>query len=636
MVHKDGVHKDTAHKDSVRKDSVHKDTAHEVFLSNPFLLGRERELTLLNHLLGQPSPRLITLAGAPGVGKTFLAAGAAARGEKLFPHCVHYIDLVPTKRWVLLLGVIAEALELPNLHQHTLQDINKQLLEHLGQKKCLLFLDTFEHLLPAKDLLGQLLEGCPNVKLLITSREALRLPDEHVIEVQPLATPTLDAPLETLLATPAAELFLSTARQHEPGFILEPQDAHVVARLCQLLDGLPAALGLAASQLSHTPLSKLLEQVRNDLPAWKTATLDLHHSTLGDSLQWSYELMSEKQRTVLRHASLFSSNSSRPGLYENPGFTVEALTHVLSDESLEPPSVLNILSALARKHLVRVYSSKELPPNQTGGNRFRMLNLVQRFAYKQLETYGELPRAQLRFLNYYQEQLSENQDHLTPSWLEAERSNIGTALEWSERYYHFYDESFVEATRTLLADPTTLGIKPEKRPAKEELEAVKNLSLETHELTANLTVDLALNPGTNLVAENAQLEARLEPLSEGLLAPSERSEHALTSDELHDPNSPVNDPLDSDAQDSSQSPRARLQMTLARETDPDLFDELTEREREVLQFVATGLSNREIAERLAISPRTVGTHLTNIFSKLNVKTRTAAVHKAVALEIQPS
>jgi predicted ATPase/DNA-binding CsgD family transcriptional regulator len=561
---------------------------HNLPIATPTLDGRQEEASRLEHLLKQS--RLITLTGAPGVGKTHLAATVAASQKDLFPDGIHYINLAATRRWVIILGVIAEALRLPISPQQALPQLNEQLLKHLKDKRCLLFLDSFEHLLPASILLEQLLSRCPKVKLLVTSRAPLKSSSEQLLVLGPLATPAtsegFEAHPEGLLKIPAAALFVGMVQQHVPSFVVGKDNVQAVAQLCQELDGLPFALELAASQLEKQAPAALLKELSGPyLPDWEVNADPQYfqHSNLREAWQWSYDLLNDKQRLVLRHAHMFAG-----------GFLVDALSYILGTDKLIAEDVKELLEQLVNKHLLTLENSHK---DSLGEPRFRLLNLTRRFAYEQFERLDDLPQSHLRYLEYYQQTTPPDE-----AWLGLEHPNIEAALGYLKDAYHDYDKSFLETFTGLLG-------------------------------TARQDTSVATTPEL----EAPTLEAT-EGLESGILnaaAPALNDAEGTSETSLTNPSTDLGTDQE-EVFESRKRQKEPLYVALVKSADDELAEELTEREQEVLRLVAMGLSNREVAEKLEVSPRTVGAHLANIFSKLNVKTRTAAVRKAVTLDLQPN
>jgi predicted ATPase/DNA-binding CsgD family transcriptional regulator len=552
--------------------------------STPPLYGRQLEAGQLQHLLEQPHCRLITLTGAPGVGKTHLAATVLASHKDLFPDGIHYLNLAATRRWVIVLGVIAEALRLPISSQQPLPQLNEELLKYLEDKRCLLFLDSLEHLLPSSALLEQLLLRCPNVKLLVTSRIPLGSASERQLELRPLATPTTLASLEEnpegLLTAPAGALFVAMVQQHVPSFVVGKENVQALGKLCQELDGLPFALELAAAQLEKRTPSALLQELSGSyLPNWELSADPQYfqYSNLRDAWQWSYDLLNEKQRLLLRHAQLFAGS-----------FSEEALYSVLDPESLTPDEVKESLQQLVNKHLVTLENS-HLEHDKT--SRFCLLNLTRRFAYEQFERFDDIPKSHLRYLEYYRHQANSTDvsEAVRNDWLKLEGANVTVALGYLKEAYHDYDVSLLETLTNLLSSVQAAG---------------GGVTLETFQ------------PST----KTSDFGAETPLVTPGEAVTLERETGGLETPE-------------SESLESRRRQKDLLHVSVSKEPDDGLFEELTEREQEVLRLVATGLSNREVAEKLNVSPRTVGAHLANIFSKLNVKTRTAAVRKAVSLDL---
>ncbi len=573
----------------------------------PPLYGRQQEAGQLEYLLKQESCRLITLTGAPGVGKTHLAATVAAKQQNLFPDGIHYLNLCATRRWVIVLGVIAEALHLPISPQQPLPKLNEALLEHLKDKRCLLFLDSLEHLLPAAVLLEQLLARCPKVKVLITSRAALKSVSEQVVELKPLAVPLstegLENNPETLLGVPAAKLFVTMIQQHVPSFVVGKDNVRSVAVLCQYLDGLPFALELAAAQLERQAPATLLKELAGPyLPDWTVACDPQYfqHSNLREAWQWSYDLLGDKQRLVLRHAQLFAGSFSAAALSfilggHILGGPATPDSSILDTQTLSSEDVAGVLQQLVTKHLVSVEMDASEAP------RFRLLQLTRRFAYEGFERLDNLPQSHLRYLEYYQQTTPPDE-----AWLGLEHPNIEAALGYLKDAYHDYDSSFLKTFTRLLGtarqDTQTDATIP-------EIVALEALTLEATEGLESGVLDFA-TPALN---------------------DAEGTSKTSLTDLSTDPGTDQEEVFE-----SRKRQKEPLHVALIKNADDELSEELTEREQEVLRLVALGLSNREVAEKLEVSPRTVGAHLANIFSKLNVKTRTAAVRKAVTLDLQPN
>jgi DNA-binding CsgD family transcriptional regulator len=207
-------------------------------------VGREREMAEIWELL--QTTRLLTLSGPPGTGKTRLAVRLAEEVLDDYQHGVFYVDLSPIRQPELVAATIATVL---NIQEAAGQPISAPLLSYLGNKELLLLLDNFEHVMKAAPLVLDMLSAAPRLKILVTSREALRLYGEQEYPVPPLALPNLDSeePPSTLLQYESVALFVQRARAVKPDFSVPDEDATAVAGICARLDGLPLAIELAAA-----------------------------------------------------------------------------------------------------------------------------------------------------------------------------------------------------------------------------------------------------------------------------------------------------------------------------------------------------------------------------------------------------
>ena len=211
-------------------------------------------------LLSEEGARLVTLTGPGGVGKTSLGLAVADKAGTRYSGGVVFVDLSSMSEPELVAAAIAGALGL--IEQGT-KPLLAALVDHLSDRRCLLFLDNFEQVLPAAELVAKLCAGCPQLQVLVTSRIALRLRDEQLYPVTPLPTPTASemGQLERLAEVPSVALFLERARAHSPKFALTEANASAVAGLCERLDGLPLAIELAGARLPALPPAALLSRL---------------------------------------------------------------------------------------------------------------------------------------------------------------------------------------------------------------------------------------------------------------------------------------------------------------------------------------------------------------------------------------
>jgi len=275
------------------------------------LLGRQDEVTALVQTLSRRDVRLITLIGPPGVGKTRLAVQAATEAADMFAHGLKFIDLAPITEPKGFLPALAQNL---NVNEIADMPLMTRMAQALRQKNILLVLDNFEQLVEAAPQVYQLLSTTPNVKIL-ASRVPLHVAGENQFAVQPLSLPQ-DLPAEQTVETvqvlmeyPAIRLFVERARAVQPDFQLTPQNTAAVLEICRRLDGLPLAIELTAARVrTFSPLVMLKEfEHRFDWLARNNREEQPTKQTLRGAIEWSYNLLSEKEQILLRRLSVFSA-----------------------------------------------------------------------------------------------------------------------------------------------------------------------------------------------------------------------------------------------------------------------------------------------------------------------------------------
>ena len=297
--------------------------------ATPFL-GREREIDEVTTLLRGGPARLLTLSGPAGAGKTRLALQAAAEASDHYPDGVFWTPLAALRDSKLVLEIAAQAVEAKG-----------GLADRIADRQLLLILDNFEHLIDAAGELAGLLATCPNLQLLITSRELLRLPGEQAY------------PVPTLEPQDAAELFTARARAADPQF--EPSS--VVEQLCSRLDNLPLALELAASRVAVLSPEQLLGRLSKRLDLLKAGRgVDPRQQTLRATIEWSFDLLDEEEQILFERLSVFRG-----------GCTVEAAEEICEAQ-------IDTLQSLIDKSLLR-----------RQGERFWMLETIREYATERLE-----------------------------------------------------------------------------------------------------------------------------------------------------------------------------------------------------------------------------------------------------------
>jgi predicted ATPase len=351
--------------------------------ATPFV-GREHELASAGALL--EGTRLLTLTGPGGTGKTRLGLQLAADAAERHPDGIFWVPLAPLTEAGLVLDAAGRALESRN-----------GLAEHIGEKSLLLLLDSFEHVVEAAGELAELLAACPNLRLLVTSRELLRLPGEQAYPVPPLDPSDGEA------------LFLARARAADPAFATNP----AVSVLCARLEQLPLALELAAARVRVLAPHQLLDRLSQRLDLLTAGRgVDPRQQTLRATIEWSHELLDEDERRLFSRLAVFHG-----------GCTLEAAEQVCDAE-------LDVLQSLVDKSLIRLRE----------GDRFWMLETIRAFALERLDVSGEVQELRRRHADHFLALSERAEPELLsvdpkPSLdrLESEHDNIRAALDWFEQ-----------------------------------------------------------------------------------------------------------------------------------------------------------------------------------------------------------
>lgn len=385
------------------------------------IIGRAGEVAEAGQWLLRAYVRLLTFTGPAGVGKSRLALEVARSLGEEFADGVHFIELSPLGDPGLVMPTIAQVLRVRELPARPLHE---RLAQSLADRSLLLVLDNFEHLVSAAREVAELLAACPGLKLLITSREVLRVSWEQEFPVAPLGLPDLRhlPPPEALVQVPAVEFFVARARTVSPTFVLTAHNARVIAEICIKLDGLPLAIELTAVGIKAFSPEAILARLQDRLDVLTTGLRDrpARQRTLQAAMDWSYELLTEAERALLRRLAPFAG-----------GFSPEAAEAVSGEAEVAGGQILHLLTRLVDKSLV----------SQTSAGRhlrYRMLETVRRYAEDKLKGAGEAGAARSGHLNWCVELAERAEPELQGpeqrAWLdrlEQEHDNLRAGIAWS-------------------------------------------------------------------------------------------------------------------------------------------------------------------------------------------------------------
>jgi predicted ATPase/DNA-binding XRE family transcriptional regulator len=392
-----------------------------LLISLTSFVGREKDIERIQQRLA--AHRLVTLTGVGGIGKTRLSQHVASQLIEHYPHGVWLVELAPLNDSTLVPQTIATVL---GIRQSTDQHVLVETIIHFLQAKTtLLIFDNCEHLLEAcAELATQLLKNCPNLKILVTSREALGILGEALYQVPSLTVPdTKHIESQKLNDYESVRLFNERAQLVQMDFALTSENASAIVQICSKLDGIPLAIELAAVRVQTLSVEQIAEQLDQcfHLLTSGSRTALPKHQTLLASIDWSWHLLVSPEQTLLRRLSVFAG-----------GFTLEAVSQVCSGDGIEARHVLGLITQLVAKSLV--------VENQTTGRerRFRLLETIRQYAVEKLFDSGEVEFVRQKhgewFLAVAQraetEYLSGQNDIHVLNKFKNDHENFRVALDW--------------------------------------------------------------------------------------------------------------------------------------------------------------------------------------------------------------
>jgi predicted ATPase len=395
-------------------------------------IGRGNEIKEVEELLTKN--RLVTLYGAGGCGKSRLMLQIVSKDEKLLKQYEDGICLIELATNTISDSIPQTIVSRLNLHDTPNLTITQTLINYLKPKGFLLILDNCEHLIVDCASLVEILQACPNLTILTTSREILNVPGEYSYRVPPLSLPTLkNVTRENLKESESAELFCERANLANNAFYITKDNAEYIADICHRLGGIPLAIELVAARTRsysigdiHAKLDRLFE-----LAGGGSRTALPRHQTLRSLIDWSYDLLTEKEQYLFRNLSVFSSS-----------WTVEAAEMIISDNNISKEDIFDMVSELENQSLI------EYEKIVNDFSRYRLLEPIRQYAVEKCVAWGDEHNIQSRYCDYFlsiaEEACPELYTAKQEKWLQRltlEKSNLDMVLVWCAKEPEYLNEA---------------------------------------------------------------------------------------------------------------------------------------------------------------------------------------------------